>query len=1234
MAYGLKYELLCTSLKSRDLFSLKLLFDSYTGAEVDRDMPGERPLVFRKDKAAVVRGTSVEFAIKETVDFELDEFYTNNPKKIKAELYKGVTLLWAGYNLPQQYQADYVPAPVAISFTATDGLGLLKNEPFTLTGSNTQLATIIHCIDKIALGLGYSIAINLFETTHDHGLSPLAQTYEDAANFDDYDCYSVLEKILGKYDAEITQVNARWHITCSADKKSTRMLYTSAGVYEGTEAAPAVLDLGYPGAAGIEVWPIDRLSRSLEPGAKKVTLSHGFGRKKSFLSNYEFWRYAGGQFTGWTQIGSFTLQQKIKDGKAYAFLVGYTHNISEQIYQQISVENVTGQDFVFEVDFSPSGRTGSGTGGLTTMLMGVRVAVQITSGGTTYYLTKTGWTTTPTIIEETVTASLISPVWNRLKIVTDELPVASGTMAIALYAFYTADDPRPQDTYRGVAFSEPLVYFLNDGELYPSGLKTVATFSNSTEPGDLGEISVHTADAPALANAALLYERITRLSDGSITTTWHRLGEGTEYSLIVQLARTLASNNRVAREKLTGKIKGADLKMNSIIKHAYNSNKEYEIAEASYDIFNETWDVTLLEILAWSSQTIAFETVDENDNTGSVDSGGAIIGVGTGNDTGTITDADTLDGYHADHFAPIDAPVFTGYVTAGSLKGPSSAGHILIYADYESNTSLKIYDDGRFVFDTGNIGIGTANPSSIIEANTVHAINVDEEIKIGSYYLSQLYGIGLNYRIDGYGSPHGYITSYGGGVRTENIKLNSTGVDINGIVKNPSFTTGWGGTNWQISAAGDAELQNLIVRGSARFRELIIDQLSIISGSQLLSSARGKVLSVDTANSRVTLEDPNGRGASSFAVNDFFWIKNVDIDKNLFTDCRGQISAITGVVLTLDFSVTGANGAITDVAAGDIIVQRGHPTTAARQNLIYKTVTDANAPYERYMTGISSLGAFDDLDNIAAQIGDLTSLASHDIVPATPGIGLYTNNAYLSGIMKSNIVSVEGISSNIKISGPDIWENAANERSDIHINRLGYNGGNTQFRGTHIYNGKGDPIASFWGQYGGYESYIELNGHVFISGALQFYGNDSLSYVFEKTPSNNIRNSHDDEVAIESDVYYKVKTITLTKGLKGSVRINFSMKWVDNGGNGTTAYGRLYRNDNVGALQSLGTEQSTTSPAYVLMTQDITQQWNPGDKLELWIHTNDDMNQDQVVINNLRILYDNDPIVAVPSTNS
>ena len=75
MAYGLKYELLCKS-RLNKLYKLDLSFDGYEGSEIDRNLALPGAIKLRKDKAGIIRGTSLEFTLREEVDFEFLEFYS------------------------------------------------------------------------------------------------------------------------------------------------------------------------------------------------------------------------------------------------------------------------------------------------------------------------------------------------------------------------------------------------------------------------------------------------------------------------------------------------------------------------------------------------------------------------------------------------------------------------------------------------------------------------------------------------------------------------------------------------------------------------------------------------------------------------------------------------------------------------------------------------------------------------------------------------------------------------------------------------------------------------------------------------------------------------------------------------------------------------------------------------------------------------------------------------------
>lgn len=718
MAFGLKYELLMTTRKGR-LFKTKIYFDGYTGAQIDRNVP-TNAFKLRKDKAAVVRGTSFEFAIREEVDFEFLEFYTNSSKKVKVELYDpSNTLIWVGYNLPQQYQVPYAPPPANVSFTATDGLGLLKTEPFTLTGRNSQLAIIRHCVDKIGLSLGYSIASGIFESRHDHNISSFAQTYLDAEIFDGNNCYEVLEKVLGPIH-EITQSKGRWKISCVINKKSTRMLYTSAGVYETTEAAPAVLDLGYPGA-GIEVTPRGTLQMGLEPGAKQVKIKHDYGKKYSLLENSNFAQYSSGAFPGWSVSGTFTPEQYFNEKGPYLFIPGRS-NTQEFLYGSFEVAPENGQFISISLEM---GVLGSHLyGGLTTNVkMALTVWVKLTAPGETdMYLSEDGqWYNYDVSITKTMHSRISGlPFFNLLEIRPCELPFF-GNIVICLGRYHSLHEVNDSSwTIPGVAYQNLKVDIFSNTQPIPNGVNVLAEFTDSSEPNNLSDIELEAADAPGVINADKLFNKVLRLGDDSLTELWEILGVTGTRILLEIIGLILASENKAARQKLTGDIKGAAIAFDSIIKHSYNDNREFEIAEGTWDIFEEVFSVTLLELLPWSDETVVF-TEAENLNSsgtgseGNTGGGSAVVSVEVANMSAIgkyfeIVNAETEDAY-----IRVKLPFSSDYeITAWSDEGqfPPSIFESMPYATADVKGAIKV-GNGLSITNgvlsaTGSVGFNEA----------------------------------------------------------------------------------------------------------------------------------------------------------------------------------------------------------------------------------------------------------------------------------------------------------------------------------------------------------------------------------------------------------------------------------------------------------------------------------------------------------------------------------------------
>jgi len=145
-----------------------------------------------------------------------------------------------------------------------------------------------------------------------------------------------------------------------------------------------------------------------------------------------------------------------------------------------------------------------------------------------------------------------------------------------------------------------------------------------------------------------------------------------------------------------------------------------------------------------------------------------------------------------------------------------------------------------------------------------------------------------------------------------------------------------------------------------------------------------------------------------------------------------------------------------------------------------------------------------------------------------------------------------------------------------------------------------------------------------VSGYAALTATREIPHHINKVASANVRNSHNSEqwASTVSGAYEKLKTITLTKGLIGQATFYFELASTSGS---ATAFGRIYRN---GA--PLGTIQSRISAIWLGFSENLTQTWNPGDTVELWVASSTSVGR----VRNFQISYDDAPNVAIESVNS
>jgi len=248
-------------------------------------------------------------------------------------------------------------------------------------------------------------------------------------------------------------------------------------------------------------------------------------------------------------------------------------------------------------------------------------------------------------------------------------------------------------------------------------------------------------------------------------------------------------------------------------------------------------------------------------------------------------------------------------------------------------------------------------------------------------------------------------------------------ISSSGELYQPNFTSGWDGTNWQITAAGAAEFESMRVRGALNVYEMIINQLRYQDGGIVMGSGGGKISAISDATQGaevMTFEDPDGSSAVPFVEGAIVLLQEFDIDKTtVIKQLVREVDDVTGANVTMK-AAAGWTPAVDDngaFEAGDVVVAIGNTdgvTYPDLQNIIYLSATDADSPFIRMHAGIDSWADFSSFDNATLKllIGNLDGIAGYDIVGANPGFGLYSSNAFLSG----KIVATSGY-----IGGTNGW---------------------------------------------------------------------------------------------------------------------------------------------------------------------------------------------------------------------
>lgn len=215
---------------------------------------------------------------------------------------------WRGYLVLDNYEDSTIAIPDELDLEANDGVGELKNIPYTdasgspevaFTGRESFRVIARRCLDKLGYSLPFRMASRLYADGEPTSVDPWDKMECDNSIFYDDDgtamsTYQVLQQLLYRMSAELFQRDGAWHFIAVELQDGTAYTvykYTAGGAADGTTTQGVALDvdtlvtaetvLREPGRRGF-IQPVGITSLRFNHGLIP-SLIHGGTFSESFL---------------------------------------------------------------------------------------------------------------------------------------------------------------------------------------------------------------------------------------------------------------------------------------------------------------------------------------------------------------------------------------------------------------------------------------------------------------------------------------------------------------------------------------------------------------------------------------------------------------------------------------------------------------------------------------------------------------------------------------------------------------------------------------------------------------------------------------------------------------------------------------------------------------------------------------------------------------------------------------
>lgn len=273
--------------------------------------------------------TQATFQFYSTKDFNLNTFADGEDDRWKVFIrVQGVTV-FTGFLVMDDLDEDFNFHPNAVTLTATDNIGLLKDVPLTdFTGTTPKghkriIDFIAWSLSKTGLQLDICLHDNLFEESYPN-LPAFDNIYLHAKTFEDEigtceDCYTVLQKIL-KDEYNLKQHGNRWWINRVDEYENRDFFYfrfNYKGEYINRQSVNLTRYIGQNGE-GESLYKIQHIENGTvvkpQRACNQIREVYNYNYPKELVDNIDFSR---GQWFSIVSIPSKIVDGKTWDGTAY-----------------------------------------------------------------------------------------------------------------------------------------------------------------------------------------------------------------------------------------------------------------------------------------------------------------------------------------------------------------------------------------------------------------------------------------------------------------------------------------------------------------------------------------------------------------------------------------------------------------------------------------------------------------------------------------------------------------------------------------------------------------------------------------------------------------------------------------------------------------------------------------------------------------------------------------------------